>query len=81
MLIELHQILIHHLTELYILVILFLCLTFRLKSLMPSFGFRFNNSAHSYKGLFIKGAIPLHDTMKHPLSISGNDEDGEVVAE
>ena len=29
---------------------------------MPSFGFRFNNSAHSYKGLFIKDAVPLRDT-------------------
>ena len=31
---------------------------FQAKSVMPSFGFRFNNSAHSYKGLFIKDAAP-----------------------
>ena len=38
---------------------------FNAKSVMPSFGFRFDNSAHSYKELFIKYAIPLHDTMKN----------------
>ena len=37
---------------------------FSAKLVMPSMGFRFNNSAHSYKGLFIKDAIPLHDTIK-----------------
>ena len=46
---------------------------------MPSFGFRSNNSAHSYKGLFIKDAVPLHDTMRNPLTISSNDEDADVT--
>ena len=50
-------------------------------TVMPSFGFRFNNSAHSYKGLFIKDAVPLHDTMKNPLKPSPNDEQAEVVTE
>ena len=49
-------------------------------AVMPSFGFRFNNSAHCYKGLFIKDAAPLRDTMKNPLTISGKDEDAEVIA-
>ena len=52
---------------------------FQAKSVMPSFGFRFNNSAHSYKGLFIKDAVPLHDTMKNMLEPSPNDENAEVI--
>ena len=52
---------------------------FNAKAVMPSFAFRWNNSAHSYQGLFIKDAIPIHDTMKKPLSPSGNDEDAEVI--
>ena len=46
---------------------------------MQSFEQRWNNSAHSYKGLFIKDAIPIHDTMEKPLTQSGNDEDAEAV--
>ena len=52
---------------------------FQAKSVMPSFGFRFNNSAHSYKGLFIKDAIPLHDTMNNPLAPSPEDSKAEVI--
>ena len=37
---------------------------FNSKAVMPSFGFRFNNRAHSYKGLFIKDAVPLHHVEK-----------------
>ena len=48
---------------------------------MPSCEFRFNNCAHSYKGLFIKGAVPLHDTMKHPLQTSPNDSEATVLTE
>ena len=54
---------------------------FNATTIMPSFGFRWNNSAHSYKGLFIKDAVPLHDTMKNPLSISPDDSKAEVVTE
>jgi len=54
---------------------------FNATTVMPSFKQRGGNSAHSYSGLFIKDAVPLHDTMKNPLSISGNDEDAEVIAE
>ena len=39
-------------------------LDFHATTVMPSIGFRFNNSAHSYKGLFINDAVPIHDTMK-----------------
>ena len=41
---------------------------FNAKTVMPSMGFRWNNSAHSYKGLFIKDAVPLHDTPKSPFN-------------
>ena len=34
-------------------------------TVMPSFGFRLKNSAHSYKGLFAKGAVPLHGNEKY----------------
>ena len=54
---------------------------FNSKTVMPSFGFRWNNSAHSYKGLFIKDAVPLHDTMKNMLEPSPNDENAEVITE
>ena len=54
---------------------------FNATTVMPSFGFRWKNSAHSYKGLFIKDAIPLHDTPKNPLTPSGNDEDAQIITE
>ena len=54
---------------------------FNATTVMPSFGFRFNNSAHSYKGLFIKDAVPLHDTMKNMLEPSPDDSKAEVVTE
>ena len=37
---------------------------FNATTVMPSFKQRWNNSAHSYKGLFIKDAVPLHDNEK-----------------
>ena len=48
---------------------------------MPSFKQRWNNSAHSYSGLFIKDAIPIHDVEKNPLSQSGKDEDATIITE
>ena len=54
---------------------------FQAKPVMPSCGLRFNNSAHSYKGLFIKDAVPLHDVEKNPLSISPGDSKAEVITE
>ena len=56
-------------------------LDFNATNVIPSIGFRFNNSAHSYKGLFINDAVPIHDTMKNPLTMSGNDEDSQVITE
>ena len=51
------------------------------KTVMPSMGFRFNNSAHSYKELFIKDAVPLHGTPKNMLEPSPNDSKAEVITE
>ena len=50
-------------------------------TVMPSMGFRWKNSAHSYKGLFIKDAVPLHDTPKHLLTPSPEDSKAEVITE
>ena len=54
-------------------------LDFNSTTVMPSMGFRFNNSAHSYKGLFIKDAVPLHDTMKNMLEPSPDDSEATVI--
>jgi len=54
---------------------------FNAKTVIPSMGFRWNNSAHSYKELFIKDAVPLHDTMKNMLEPSPDDSKAEVVTE
>ena len=48
---------------------------FQAKAVMPSFKQRFNNSAHSYPGVFIKDAVPLHDTMRNNLTTSPDDSD------
>ena len=42
---------------------------FNATTVMPSFKQRWNNSAHSYSGLFIKDVIPIRDTMKNPNPI------------
>ena len=52
---------------------------FNATTVIPSIGFRFNNSAHSYKGLFIKDAVPIHDTMKNMLEPSPDDSQAEVI--
>ena len=54
---------------------------FNAKTVYPSFGFRWKNSAHSYKELFIKDAVPLHDVERNPLTPSSNDEDAQVITE
>lgn len=54
---------------------------FNATTVMPSFGFRFNNSAHSYKDLFIKDAVPLHDVEKNMLEPSPDDEDAQIITE
>ena len=54
-------------------------LDFNATNVIPSMGFRWKNSAHSYKDLFIKDAVPLHDTIHNPLTISPDDENAEVI--
>ena len=54
---------------------------FNAKAVMPPMGFRFNNSARSYKGLFIKDAVPLHDTPKNMLEPSPDDSEATVVTQ
>uniref|UniRef100_UPI0040496D7C lipase family protein n=1 Tax=Flavobacterium sp. TaxID=239 RepID=UPI0040496D7C len=54
-------------------------LDFNATTVIPSIGFRFNNSAHSYKGLFIKDAVPLHDVEKNPLTTSPDDSKATVI--
>ena len=54
---------------------------FNAKTVMPSFGFRWNNGAHSYKGLQIADKVHVHGVGRNPLTPSGNDEDAEVIAE
>ena len=45
-------------------------LDFGSTTVMPSMGFRWKNSAHSYKELFIKDSVPLHDVEKHVRTIT-----------
>ena len=54
-------------------------LDFGSTTVMPSMGFRWKNSAHSYKDLFIKDAVPLHDTIHIPLTISPDDSNATVI--
>ena len=54
---------------------------FQSKTVMPSFGFRWENSAHSYKELFIQDDVPLHDTMKNMLEPSPDDSEATVLTE
>ena len=48
-------------------------------TIMPSFQQRWNNSAHSYSGLFVKDAVPLHDVERNPLTPSPDDSKAEVI--
>ena len=53
---------------------------FNAKTVMPSMGFRFINSAHSYKELFIKDAVALHDVEKNMLEPPPDDANAEAIA-
>ena len=53
-------------------------LGFNSTTVIPSFKQRFNNSAHSYSGVFIKDAVPIHDVEKNRLQPSPVDKDAEV---
>ena len=81
LLIGLQKILIQILIESGILVILPVPLIFNAKAVMPSCGFRFNNSTHPYKGLFIKDAAPLRDVGNNMLEPSPEDSNAKVVTE
>ena len=48
-------------------------------TVIPSFEQRFNNSAHSYSGLFFKDAVPVHDRMKNALTKPPDDSNAEVI--
>ena len=54
---------------------------FNAKTVMTPFGFRCDNSAHSYKGLQIADKAHVHDIERNPLTLPGNDEDVEVITE
>ena len=54
-------------------------LDFGSTTVMPSLGFRWKNSAHSYKDLFIKDAVPLHDVEKNMLEPSPDDSNATVI--
>ena len=54
-------------------------LDFNSTTVMSAFKQRFNNSAHSYSGLFIKGAVPVHGTMKNMLEQSPDDPQAQVI--
>ena len=54
-------------------------LDFNSTTVMPSFKQRFNSSAHSYSGLFIKGAVPVHGAMKNMLEQSPDDSQAQVI--
>ena len=56
-------------------------LDFNATTVMPSFGFRFNNSAHFYKGLCIEDAVPLYGVGRNPLTPSPEDSKAEVITE
>ena len=54
---------------------------FNSTTVMPSMGFRWKSSARSYKGFFIKDAVPIHGTVRNPLSTSPEDSKAEVITE
>ena len=54
---------------------------FNSTTVMPSMGSGWENSAHSYKGLFIKDAVPTHDVEHNPLTPSPEDSKAEIITE
>ena len=54
-------------------------LDFNSTTVIPSFKQRWRNSAHSYYGLFIKDAVPVHGTMKNMLEQSPDDSQAQVI--
>ena len=54
---------------------------FNSTTVVPSMGSRLQNSAHSYKGLFIKDAAPTHDVERNALTPPSEDSKAEVITE
>ena len=54
-------------------------LDFGSTTVMTSFKQRLWNSAHSYSGLEIADAVPVHDTIRNPLTISPDDSEATVI--
>ena len=52
---------------------------FNATAVMPSFKQRFNSPAHSCSGLFVKDAVPVHDTVRNNLNPSPGETDAEVI--
>ena len=50
-------------------------------TVMPPMGSRWKNSAHSYKGLFTKGAVTIHGVERNPLTPSPEGPKAEVITE
>ena len=50
-------------------------------TIIPSLGFRLKSDAHTYKGLFIKDAIPVHDTPKHPVTAQADDSNATTITQ
>ena len=53
-------------------------LDFNATTVMPSCKQRWNNSAHSYSGLFIKDAVEIHDVETNSLQPSPDDKEATV---
>ena len=54
---------------------------FNAKTVIPSLGFRMNNSAHTYKGLSIPDKVPEHDLEKVPLIAQPEDVNAKTLTE
>ena len=52
---------------------------FNAKAVIPAFKQRWDNSAHSYFGLFIKDAVPVHGVERNMLEPSLDDSQGQLV--
>ena len=52
---------------------------FNAKTVMPSLGFRMNNSAHSYKGLSIPDKVAEHDVSHVPLTAQPNESKSQQL--
>ena len=50
-------------------------------TVMPPMGFRWENSAHSYKGLQLADKAHVHDTMRNPLTPPPDDSKTDVITE